>query len=426
MKIDIDRWLTFDLSRIFILEKRTVADFLFIMALFTAFFGSMNVWFMLSLSNYYPILAFFFAALSYTISRTLSTPIFKENYCIVPTLTYLLLIFYQAANNGLNINAYIKAIFTAILLLFIFRYDKSRLEHVATIFAKTIGGLLLVSYPFFLLYIIGFPLPHIDMSFNDGFYYFSNYFFFLIDERTIFAIIPRFQSIFLEPTYLGSTAALLLMTQRGKWKKWYNISLLVGLLISFSLAGYAYIVAIIFLNLWTERKKIIAKAMGVVFMMAIFTGGAFIYNGGDNMLHDLILLRLEVDDGEIAGNNRVTKSFDDEYSSFIETTDVIFGRDYDYSNFGDSGYKVFIYDFGIVGVILLYIFYIFAFAKYRDSRSCISALILMSLIFGVDAFVLWMGRFIPLYIAAMRPNPSNEDERQRQITNSINTTKDIV
>lgn len=426
MKINIDRWMKFDLSRIFVLEKSTVADFMFIMALFTAFFGSMNVWFTLPLSNYYPILAFFFAATSYAMSRTLSTPIYKESYYIVPTLAYLLLAFYQAANNGININAYIKATFTTLLLLFIFKYDKSKLEHVATIFAKTIGGLLLVSYPFFLLYIFGVPLPHIDMSFNDGFYYYSNYYLFLIDERTIFAIIPRFQSIFLEPTYLGCTAALLLMTQRGKWKKWYNISLLAGLLISFSLAGYAYIVAITFLNLWTERKKIIAKAMGVIFMIAIIAGGAFVYNGGDNMLHDLILLRLEVDDGEMAGNNRVSKSFDDEYSSFIETTDVIFGRDYDYSNFGDSGYKVFLYDFGIVGVVLLYIFYIFAFAKCRDSRSFLSALIVMSLIFGVDAFVLWMGRFIPLYIAAMRPTPSNEDKQQIQITNSINTTKDIL
>lgn len=175
-----------------------------------------------------------------------------------------------------------------------------------------------------------------------------------------------------------------------------------------------------------RTQKIIAKAMGVIFMIAIIAGGAFVYNGGDNMLHDLILLRLEVDDGEMAGNNRVSKSFDDEYSSFLETTDVIFGRDYDYSNFGDSGYKVFLYDFGIVGVVLLYIFYIFAFAKCRDSRSFLSALIVMSLIFGVDAFVLWMGRFIPLYIAAMRPNPSNEEEQQRPITNSINTTKDIL
>lgn len=425
MNINVNRWLTFDLSRIFILEKRAVADFLFILSLFTAFFGSMNVWFMLPLANYYPILAFLFAAGSYVISRTLREQIFKENYFLLPTLAFLLLSYYQAVNNTLNINAYIKATFLGILLSLIFRYDKSRLEYIATVFAKTIGGLLVVSYPFFLLYIIGFPLPHIDMSFNDGFYYFSNYFIFLIDERTIFAIIPRFQSIFLEPTYLGSTSALLLMTQRGKWKKWYNISLLVGLLISFSLAGYAYIVAIIFLNLWTEHKKIIAKAMGVVFMIAIFTGGAFVYNGGDNMLHDLILLRLEVKDGEIAGNNRVTKSFDDEYSSFVESTDVMLGRDYDYSNFGDSGYKVFLYDYGIVGVILLYIFYIFAFAKYRDSRSFISALIVMSLIFGVDAFVLWMGRFIPLYIVAMRPNPSNAEEQQSPITKSRNTTKDI-
>ena len=240
------------------------------------------------------------------------------------------------------------------------------------------------------------------MVFNDGFYSFSNYFLFLIDDRSLFTIIPRFQSIFLEPTYLGSTTALLLMTQRGKWKRWYNISLMAGLLISFSLAGYAYFIAIIFLNMWMERKKIIAKFLSIIILISAIVGGSFIYNDGDNMLHNLIILRLEIDDGEMAGNNRVSKDFNTEYESFLQTSDVVFGRDYDYSNFGDSGYKVFFYDYGIIGVILLYVFYVLSFAKFDDYRCMLAAIIVMTLVFGVDAFVLWFGRFIPLYIVAMR------------------------
>ena len=390
-----------NIGKLYKYERQQIADKLFVASIFVVFFGSMNVWFMVPLYTYFPILAFLLAIASYLISRTSCRPIFTESYFLLPTIAFTMLVFYQCTVNALNLNAYISAIFRILMMFFIFRYDRKLLNRIATILSKTLGGLLLISYPGFILYIIGFPLPNVNMVFNDGFYSFSNYFLFLIDDRSLFTIVPRFQSIFLEPTYLGSTTALLLMTQRGKWKKWYNISLMAGLLISFSLAGYVYFIAIIFLNMWMERKKIMVKFLSIIILISAIVGGSFIYNDGDNMLHNLIILRLEIDDGEMVGNNRVSKDFNTEYESFLQSPDVIFGREYDYSNFGDSGYKVFFYDYGIIGVILLYIFYGLSFAKYEDYRCMLAAIIVMTLIFGVDAFVLWFGRFIPLYIVAM-------------------------
>lgn len=390
-----------NIGKLYKYERQQIADKLFVASIFVVFFGSMNVWFMVPLFTYFPILAFLLAIASYLISRTSCRPIFTESYFLLPTIAFTMLVFYLCTVNALNLNAYISAIFRILMMFFIFRYDRKLLNRIATILSKTLGGLLLISYPVFILYIIGFPLPNVNMVFNDGFYSFSNYFLFLIDDRSLFTIVPRFQSIFLEPTYLGSTTALLLMTQRGKWKKWYNVSLMAGLLISFSLAGYVYFIAIIFLNMWIERKKIMVKFLSIIVLISAIIGGSFIYNDGDNMLHNLIILRLEIDDGEMAGNNRVSKDFDTEYESFLQTSDIVFGRDYDYSNFGDSGYKVFFYDYGIIGVILLYIFYGLSFAKYEDYRCMLAAIIVMTLIFGVDAFVLWFGRFIPLYIVAM-------------------------
>ena len=243
-----------NIGKLYKYERRQIADNLFVASVFVAFLGSMNVWFMVPLHTYFPILAFLLALASYLISRTSCRPIFTGSYFLLPTTAFTLLEFYQCTVNALNFNAYISATFSALMLFFIFRYDRKLLDRIATRLSKALGYLLLVSYPVFILYIIGFPLPNVNMVFNDGFYSFSNYFLFLIDDRSLFTIIPRFQSIFLEPTYLGSTTALLLMTQRGKWKRWYNISLMAGLLISFSLAGYAYFIAIIFLNMWIERR----------------------------------------------------------------------------------------------------------------------------------------------------------------------------
>lgn len=51
---------------------------------------------------------------------------------------------------------------------------------------------------------------------------------------------------------------------------------------------------------------------------------------------------------------------------------------------------------------MLYVFYVLSFAKFDDYRCMLAAIIVMTLVFGVDAFVLWFGRFIPLYIVVMR------------------------
>lgn len=391
-------------------ERRQIAEWLFAASVAVAFFGSLNAWFMVPLHTYYPILSFVLGMASYAMSRTSARPIFTNPYFLLPVTTFALLELYQCAVNVMNVNAYISATFCVMTLYFILRYDRQRLDRMSTFLSKMLGGILLVSYPLFFLYIIGCPLPHVDMVFNDGFYSFTNYYLFLIDDRTLFDFIPRFQSIFLEPAYLGSTAALLLMTQRGKWRRWYNISLIVGIIVSFSLGGYAYFVAVIFLNMWIERKKMVRKFMSMIVVIGIVVGGSFVYNNGDNMLHNLILLRLEIDDGDIVGNNRVTEDFDTEYGAFLQSSDIVFGRDYDYSNFGDSGYKVFFYDYGLVGVLLLFLFYGFSLVKSDDYRRMLASIIVMLLIFVVDGFVLWFGRFIPLYITAMSKLYDNEKE----------------
>ena len=398
-----------DFSKLYLIPRESIANAFFYASMLLAFFGSMNVWFLLPVATVFPILSFLLGISAYIISRPLEKQMFCNSNAFLPVVCFVILLFYQAIVNDNNANTYIKALFNSSVLYIFLKYDKQRLDKFADILAKTLGGILLVSYPFFALYIVGFPLPYSDLEFNDGFYYFSNYYFFLIDERTLFSIIPRFQSIFLEPTYLGSTTALLLMTQRGKWKRWYNVSLLFGLFISFSLAGYAYIFAIIFLNLWTNREKIIKKAAIAVTVIILATTSAFFYNGGDNLFHDLILLRLEMEDGEMEGNNRVTKSFDNEYVGYLQTSDIIFGRDYDYSSFGDSGYKVYIYDYGLTGTLLLFVFYFTLFRKFDDTRALTSAFIILLLIWGVDAFVLWFGRMIPLYITATREKTTKKE-----------------
>lgn len=47
-------------------------------------------------------------------------------------------------------------------------------------------------------------------------------------------------------------------------EKWYNIVLLVALLLTFSLAAYVIYVVVIFLKLWVQRKQFIGKLIMMV------------------------------------------------------------------------------------------------------------------------------------------------------------------
>ena len=112
----------------------------------------------------------------------------------------------------------------------------------------------------------------------------------------------------------------------------------------------------------------------------------------------MILLRLEIEDGELAGDNRVTSDFEKDYSEFVKTSDIILGRnDMDYSTFGNSGYRVFIYENGLLGLCLLLLFYMSFMSHSKDKRAMITAFILAFLDFIVRAYPLWYSNFIPMY-----------------------------
>lgn len=236
----------------------------------------------------------------------------------------------------------------------------------------------------------------------------------MIDDRTLWAFFPRFSSVFLEPGHLGTAATLLLSTQFGKWKKWYNIVLLVALLLTFSLAAYVIYVVVIFLKLWVQRKQFIGKLIMMVAFISTIVVGSFFYNNGENLLHDLILIRLEVEDGEMAGNNRVTEDFDTDFEKLCESSAVIFGKKRENPEFGNSGYKVFIYENGIVGTVLMLIFYIASLGKIRDRRATASAFILALLGFIVRGYPLWYSNYLTYYDLAHEAPPLPDDAGKKK------------
>ena len=406
--IDISKFrrcLYIDLNKYLVFGKRDIAIALFTTGIAINIFASIHVMYFWMIEAYCPFVTMPLFIMSVLLSRSTRTPIFTRTDFLLPTLLSLIVQYYQCLVNAQNIVPFI--ISTASLCMFycMFRIDKEIAEKSLTKICKVFAGFLIISILFFFLHFIGVNLPNVSVE--RGNYSYTNFFFFLLDDRELWNIlIPRFNSVFLEPGHMGTTIIMLLATQIGKWKKWYNVVLFVALLMSFSLAAYCLGVMLLFLRLWMLRRKIVLKVLGLVSFLGIIVGGSFVYNDGDNMLNNLIVMRLEVSDtgDDFKGNNRVSEDFEKEFESFLGSSDILFGREMDYEGWGNSGYRVYIYDYGMAGFALFFVFYFFAFRTGRDIRAITTAFVLAMTNFWIRGYPMLFAFLYPYFIISQMNN----------------------
>ena len=414
--IDISKFrrcLYIDLNKYLVFGKRDIAIALFTIGIAINIFASIHVMYFWMIEAYCPFVTMPLFIMSVLLSRSTRTPIFTRTDFLLPTLLSLIVQYYQCLVNAQNIVPFI--ISTASLCMFycMFRIDKEIAEKSLTKICKVFAGFLIISILFFFLHFIGVNLPNVSVE--RGNYSYTNFFFFLLDDRELWNIlIPRFNSVFLEPGHMGTTIIMLLATQIGKWKKWYNVVLFVALLMSFSLAAYCLGVMLLFLRLWMLRRKIVLKVLGLVSFLGIIVGGSFVYNDGDNMLNNLIVMRLEVSDtgDDFKGNNRVSEDFEKEFESFLGSSDVLFGREMDYEGWGNSGYRVYIYDYGMAGFALFLLFYFFAFRTGRDIRAITTAFVLAMTNFWIRGYPMLFAFLYPYFIISQMNNKSDTLKEQ--------------
>lgn len=414
--IDISKFrrcLYIDLNKYLVFCKRDIAIALFTTGIAINIFASIHVMYFWMIEAYCSFVTMPLFIMSVLLSRSSRTPIFIRTDFLLPTLLSLIVQYYQSFVNAQNIVPFI--ISTASLCMFycMFRIDKEIAEKSLTKICKVFAGFLIISILFFFLHFIGVNLP--NMSAERGNYSYTNFFFFLLDDRELWNIlIPRFNSVFLEPGHMGTTIIMLLATQIGKWRKWYNVVLFVALLMSFSLAAYCLGVMLLFLRLWMLRRKIVLKILGLLSFLGIIVCGSFVYNDGDNMLNNLIVMRLEVSDtgDDFKGNNRVSEDFEKEFESFLGSSDVLFGREMDYEGWGNSGYRVYIYDYGMAGFALFLVFYFFAFRTGRDIRAITTAFVLAMTNFWIRGYPMLFAFLYPYFIISQM-NQKNDTLKEQ-------------
>lgn len=390
-----------NLENIFLIQKKNLAFGFFCAGILWAYWGSLMPWFMWGTVKFNAIIPSFFIIISFYISYYFTSEnIFdREHYESSALLALIALVLMRIVNLN-NIIGFAEATLTAFIIFTLLKLNTDYLQKLTKVICISMGGFLILSVGSFILYLLGFPLPSSPIANEELLYSYQNYYLFLVDDRAFFAFIPRFHSVFLEPGHLGTATAFLLLTQIGQWKKWYNIVLIITTMITFSLAAYVLFILVMFASAWIQHKKVIMKVLGIFILITGVGIGAFFYQQGDNMLFTLIIERMEMtEDGDIEGNNRVTEDFDAIYDDFVKSPDILVGREYKIEDFGfgNSGYKVFLYDYGIICLLCVFLFYLITAVNGNNRRAFISALLIGCAAFMVRSTPFSFYFLLPLY-----------------------------
>lgn len=234
-----------------------------------------------------------------------------------------------------------------------------------------------VSLAGWLLYLLGFPLPHYYSNTSDYYSHEVYYMFVVGVNNSILDLLPRFCGMFLEPGHIGSTCCLLLYINRFNFKDRTNYIYLLPIVLSLSLAAYCLFFIGLCLHCFLKGVHILRYILFLGAFAGIFTIIGLTYNAGDNILNEKILSRLVFVDGELSGDNRTSMLFDAYFEDWLKDGDIINGygrRAYSEGNgstnilHGCASYKRFFFVNGIIGSILVMALYLSLFYQYRSRQ----------------------------------------------------------
>jgi len=341
---------------------------------------------------------------------------------LIPLFLFSIAEFYMMKSSGiLNISRAVVQIVIVAFVLFLTDEYKIILIRYITIFFAMILSISLIGW---ILFLLGLSFPHEVIKHPDFNYWYDNYYIFLADNK---GIVPRFCSIFLEPGHLGMITAFLLYANKFDLKRKAVLIIFVATIFTFSLAAYVltFISAASIIIINSERNvsfNILSKRKiiyGILFAIVVSAGvyGFSRYKSGDNVVNRVILSRLKFKNGNISGNDRFSPDFSAYFNSFKKTKKIVLGIGNEYLHMkwkkGNAGWKVFIVQYGVFGVFLVFIFYA-SVVYFNKSNLAKMFLIIYTLCFLQAAYPLWLGEIF-IFITALPLFITHENNRNHVI-----------
>ena len=170
----------------------------------------------------------------------------------------------------------------------------------------------------------------------------------------------RLCGLFNEPGKLGTYLALLYIIKGSDAPKFDKFILLIGGILSTSFSFFVLILIYYFAKLFMFNKKLtVLISLALVSFLLVAPSIDF-----HNQTLNSFFSRFELTESSlIIGNNRTNKEFDTAYDDLLNSNEVLFGKGFNsvkqIENAMASSYKSIIYEFGIVGFLVLIAAYIY-------------------------------------------------------------------
>ena len=388
-------------AHLLVFQYHDVANWCLYIGVLTCYVCSLNPWFTWSINSIFPVIALPLFLLVLALNRKMQHPLLQRTEAFTPTAIYIAISFSMSLLGHCSLSGALAMLLQVPIFYAILRLDREELMRLSDFLCKAMAYMMCVSIPFFIYYLKGGSLPH-QFAHNEKLMYtFDNYYFFMINDSTE-RIIPRFHAFFLEPGHLGTACTFLLLTQIGKWKRWYNIVLAFTSLITLSLAAYVLMIMGFFLAIWIRKRAVVGKLLIAIVFMGGFFVAAQNYNQGVNAVNMLIVERLSIgDDGKIEGDNRVKDEFRKEFDRYIESGEILTGGPKPMEKFGwgNAGYRVFVYSYGMISTLLVILF-AFSITAGAHTRPKWGMLIIAAATFWERANPFYYFFFVPLFMMA--------------------------
>lgn len=225
-----------------------------------------------------------------------------------------------------------------------------------SILTKILAVIIAVSLFFWLLHFfcdVGISVyRQLDLSIIGNVGYLDDYFFFVNNPALMF---PRFYSIYEEPGALGVLLSLVMIANNFNFRKKSVCVLLLGLIFTYSLAGYMIVTICFTLSRIKSMRQLFNIMVGTAAFFLLF----YILFKDVEVLQHLIFNRILGFD-EYGLNHRTTSDLNNFYSSYISSIQSLGGMGVGYAGHtfaGGSGYKIFLIDYGWIGLISLIFIY---------------------------------------------------------------------
>lgn len=234
-----------------------------------------------------------------------------------------------------------------------------------------------------------------DWALNSGYGVCQNYLFYMRSSFESYAI--RFNGPFLEPGHLGMIGAFLLLVNGFDFKRKGMWLIMFSIVLTLSLAGYMLaFIGFMMIIFYKGKLQLKDLCLYTTLFFSIYAFGIY-YNGGDNIIYEKVLSRLEADDEKgFAGNNRVFGLIDVYFAAlWNDTQTLLWGYSKDTmewladNNSRGTGYIMWMCSHGIIGTIAVSVIYIFYFLCAKARKFAGICLIFVVFMFWQRSYPFW-------------------------------------